>query len=63
MKAELLYFATRIKGAFFGAFLSVYFGLKLNELFVIFKVIYDFQNKIDAQKSSKKAPFNIFEKY
>ena len=57
MKAESEYFSNLKKGAFFGAFLSIYFGLNSIHKKLFSKAYFIFQNQIEPRKSSKKSSF------
>ena len=57
MKAESEYFSNLKKGAFFGAFLSIYFGLNSMHQIFFSKAYFIFQNQIEPRKSSKKSSF------
>ena len=57
VKAENMYFTNLKKGAFFGAFLSIYFGLNSIHKKLFSKAYFIFQNQIEPRKSSKKSSF------
>ena len=57
MKAESEYFSHLKKGTFFGAFLSIYFGLNSIHKNIFAKAYFIFQNQIEPRKSSKKSSF------
>ena len=62
VKAENEYFSNLKKGAFFGAFLSIYFGLNSIHKKLFSKASFIFQNQIEPEESSKKIPFFRFVK-
>ena len=63
VKAENEYFSNLKKGDFFGAFLSIYFGLNSIHKKLFSKAYFIFQNQIEPRKSSKKSSFFRFVKY